>query len=420
MAGGSGRRMEAHESPDSPGRDGTPAAKGAWDSSLDGGLASRREPAAPGRRDRAADAAAARVTGRDASFRSAGASFGPDRSTAGAARFSAARGARAFTGRSHASAGVARARGSGEGVQGARAVRAGRRLRGDAAIRSSGASTARAKGETGSALERGSEAEPESLGLGSSARDLLLGSVVHVVGVHLTGADRDGEVVLLGWDRTVVVIRIGAGRVVALVEIQHVEAILPQLGIEIAPHAVALLAGRRVGEEQPEVVLANPRLQQTRSLQTARGPVDLEVEPTHAHGAPPVSPRGEDDRRVRFRIGMERRDDVVGEIGREILDALVLLEPRALGIEHDDRRIALVREPEREAARLDACRRQGRRRHRRILDLEARTAIERLDVEGVPHDRDAEMMRFDAGVLDAHVIAGSTSEGQRGALIEVA
>src|SRR6267142_3384971 len=221
MAGGSGRRMEAHESPDSPGRDGTPAAKGAWDSSLDGGLASRREPAAPGRRDRAADAAAARITGRDASFRSAGASCGPARSTAGASCFAAARdarasapGTRAFTGTSRASAGVARARGSGEGVQGARAVRAGR--------------------ESRAALERGSEAEPESLGLGSSARDLLLGSVVHVVGVHLTGADRDGEVVVLGRDRTVVLIRIGAGRVVALVEIQHVEAVLPQLGIEVA------------------------------------------------------------------------------------------------------------------------------------------------------------------------------------------
>ena len=79
-----------------------------------------------------------------------------------------------------------------------------------------------------------------------------------------------------------------------------------------------------------------------------------------------------------------------------------------------------MREPEREPPHLDAARRQRRRGHLDILDLEARPGIERLDAERIPHDGDSQMPGLDVGVLDAHIVAGGTTYREGGAVPEVA
>src|SRR5690349_4094683 len=67
---------------------------------------------------------------------------------------------------------------------------------------------------------------------------------VHVVRVHLPRGDGHREVVLLGRDGAVVMLRVGAGRVVTHVEIERVEAVRALDRLQIAADAVALLAGR--------------------------------------------------------------------------------------------------------------------------------------------------------------------------------
>src|SRR6185436_7857179 len=97
----------------------------------------------------------------------------------------------------------------------------------------------------------------------------------------------------------------------------------------------------------------------------------------------------------------ELRDDVVVEVRWEILHALVVGVPRALGIEDDDRRVALAREPEGEAGHVDTgWRKRGRGDGYAVLRRERRAAIDRLHLERVPHHRDPKVVRLHARVVD--------------------
>ena len=59
------------------------------------------------------------------------------------------------------------------------------------------------------------------------------------------------------------------------------------------------------------------------------------------------------DDRLGLRIGRERKLISIGEVDREIPEAVVLLEAGTLRIEHDDGRVTLMRQTQREAVDLN-------------------------------------------------------------------
>src|SRR5207249_2737227 len=126
------------------------------------------------------------------------------------------------------------------------------------------------------------------------------------------------------------------------------------LGIDVAAERVSLLAGRRVSEEHADVAFADSGLEEARRLEPAGGASDLEVEPADPLGATLVSARREDDDRLGLGARRERQLEAVGEVDREILQSLVLLESRTPGIENDDGGEPLVGQPQHESPDLES------------------------------------------------------------------
>ena len=103
-----------------------------------------------------------------------------------------------------------------------------------------------------------------------------------IVRVHLAGANRDRQHVCLRRNRTVVVIRERARRVVGEVEVEQVIAVRQLLHVDVAAQLVALFAAGRVAEEHADVVLADARLEQADRLEPDRRRAHHEVEPADA------------------------------------------------------------------------------------------------------------------------------------------
>src|SRR5229473_744433 len=82
-----------------------------------------------------------------------------------------------------------------------------------------------------------------------------------IVRVGLPGADRDLQGVGLRWDRTVVVIRERAGRIVSRVEVEQVVAARQLLHIDIPAQRVGLDPRGRIPEKYLNVAFADTRLE---------------------------------------------------------------------------------------------------------------------------------------------------------------
>src|SRR5207237_7277412 len=88
--------------------------------------------------------------------------------------------------------------------------------------------------------------------------------------VALPGPDRDREHVLTRWDRAVVERREGAGRIVGAVEVERVAIAAQRFGVHVPAQGVALMAGRRVAEENRDRRFAGAGLQEPQSRQPQR------------------------------------------------------------------------------------------------------------------------------------------------------
>ena len=92
----------------------------------------------------------------------------------------------------------------------------------------------------------------------------------------------------------------------------------------------------------------------------------------------------------------------------------------ALRVEHDDGRVALVREPELEPANGNRGRIHNGRAGLLLLRRETRRRVHRLDAEPVAVDGNAQVMRRKRGIVYPHVVVRCPPHRQGLALLEVA
>src|SRR5919199_1302663 len=112
-----------------------------------------------------------------------------------------------------------------------------------------------------------------------------LSRAMHALRDHLSGADLDREVVLVGGDRAVVVRREGARRVVREVEVDDEAAIRLLVRIEVPTDRIRLAPGGAIAEVQDVGRLADAGLEEAPRRDPHRRPGDLEIEPPHAESA---------------------------------------------------------------------------------------------------------------------------------------
>src|SRR5438445_310540 len=125
-----------------------------------------------------------------------------------------------------------------------------------------------------------------------------------------------------------------------------------RFGVHVPAQGVALMAGRRVAEENRDRRFAGAGLQEPQRRQPQETPLEGELELSQAQCAALVAAGRKHDLLAGILLSDQPRLDARGGIGIEPDRKRTGLQPRALRVQHDDGRKVLVREAQRVAAKL--------------------------------------------------------------------